>query len=61
MKSNHHEVTLMQLSSDFYTVSRGDRASDDDDHDETLKQDRANLIALHRSIRNLTTEDGRYL
>lgn len=51
----------MQLSSDFYTVSRGDRASDDDDHDETLKQDRANLIALHRSIRNLTTEDGRYL
>ena len=65
--ANHHEVTLVQLSFDFYMLEAkpehliGDRAYDSDGLDEDLKQDGVNLIAPHRSTRKLKTQDGRHL
>jgi transposase len=65
--ANHHEVTLVQLSFDFYMLEAkpeqliGDRASDRDGLDGDLQQDRVNLIAPHRSTRKLKTQDGRSL
>jgi Transposase DDE domain len=53
--ANHHEVTLVQLSFDFYMLEAkpdhliGDRAYDSDGLDGDLKQDGVNLIAPHRS------------
>ena len=49
--ANHHEVTLVQLSFDFYMLEAkpehliGDRAYDSDGLDDDLKQDGVNLIA----------------
>jgi transposase len=65
--ANHHEVTLVQLSFDFYMLEAkpehliGDRAYDSDRLDEDLKQDGVNMIAPHRSTRKLKTQDGRHL
>ena len=65
--ANHHEVTLVQLSFDFYMLEAkpehliGDRAYDSDGLDDDLKQDGVNLIAPHRSTRKLKTQDGRHL
>src|SRR5512139_1390190 len=65
--ANHHEVTLVQLSFDFYMLEAkpehliGDRASDSDQLDAKLKQDGVNMIAPHRSNRKLKTQDGRHL
>jgi transposase len=65
--ANHHEVTLVQLSFDFYMLEAkpehliGDRAYDSDGLDEDLKQDGVNMIAPHRSTRKLKTQDGRHL
>ncbi|MDR4468305.1 MAG: IS5 family transposase [Nitrospira sp.] len=65
--ANHHEVTLVQLSFDFYMLEAkpehliGDRAYDSDGLDDELKQDGVNMIAPHRSIRKLKTQDGRHL
>jgi transposase len=67
--ANHHEVTLVQLSFDFYMLEAkpqhliGDRAYDSDGLDDDLKQDgvNLNLIAPHRSTRKLKTQDGRHL
>ena len=39
----------------------GDRAYDSDGLDGDLKQDGVNMIAPHRSTRNLKTQDGRHL
>jgi len=65
--ANHHEVTLVQLSFDFYMLEAkpehliGDRAYDSDGLDEDLQQDGVNMIAPHRSTRKLKTQDGRHL
>jgi transposase len=65
--ANHHEVTLVQLSFDFYMLEAkpehliGDRAYDSDGLDEDLMQDGVNMIAPHRSTRKLKTQDGRHL
>ena len=65
--ANHQEVTLVQLSFDFYMLEAkpehliGDRAYDSDGLDDDLKQDGVNMIAPHRSTRKLKTQDGRSL
>ena len=65
--ANHHEVTLVQLSFDFYMIEAkpenliGDRAYDSDALDQKLKKDGVELIAPHRSNRKLKTQDGRRL
>jgi transposase len=63
--ANHHEVTVVQLRFDFYTLEAkpehliGDRAYDSDGLDDDLKEDGVNLIAPHRSTRRRKTQDGR--
>lgn len=65
--ANHHEVTLVQLSFDFYMLEAkpqhlmGDRAYDSEGLDDDLKQDGVNMIAPHRSTRKPKTQDGRHL
>jgi transposase len=65
--ANHHEVTLVQLSFDFYMIEAkpqnliGDRAYDSDPLDEELRKDGVELIAPNRSNRKLKTQDGRRL
>jgi IS5 family transposase len=65
--ANHHEVTLVQLSFNFYMLEAkpehliGDRAYDSDGLDDGLKQDGVNLIAPHRSTRKRKTQDRRHL
>jgi len=65
--ANHHEVTLVQLSFDFYMLEAkpehliGDKAYDSDKLDEQLREQGVELIAPHRSNRKLKTQDGRKL
>lgn len=66
--ANHHEVTLVQLSFDFYMIEAkpenliGDRAYDGDQLDEALKQAGAEMIAPHRANRKKRqTQGGRRL
>jgi transposase len=65
--ANHHEVTVVQLSFDFYMLEAkpehliGDRAYDSAGLADDLRQDGVNLIAPHRSTRKLKTQDGRHL
>lgn len=66
--ANHHEVTLVQLSFDFYMLEAkpenliGDRAYDSDPLDAELAREGVNLIAPHRKNRKkLKTQDGRPL
>lgn len=65
--ANHHEVTLVQLSFEFYMIEAkpqnliGDRAYDSDVLDEQLRKDGVELIAPNRSNRKLKTQDGRRL
>ena len=66
--ANHHEVTLVQLTFDFYMIEAkpenliGDRAYDSDKLDEELSKDGIEMIAPHRSNRRkLKTQDGRQL
>jgi transposase len=65
--ANHHEVTLVQLSFDFYMIEAkpqnliGDKAYDSDALDQELKKEGVELIAPHRSNRKLKTQDGRRL
>jgi transposase len=65
--ANHHEVTLVQLSFEFYMVEAkpehliGDKAYDSDDLDHRLQQEGVELIAPNRSNRKLKTQDGRAL
>jgi transposase len=66
--ANHHEVTLVQLSFDFYMLEAkpehliGDRAYDSDPLDAELAREGVNLIAPHRSNRKKRkTQDGRSL
>jgi len=66
--ANHHEVTLVQLSFDFYMIEAkpenliGDRAYDSDKLDEELRDDGIEMIAPHRKNRKKRkTQDGRRL
>ena len=66
--ANHHEVTLVQLSFDFYMIEAkpenliGDRAYDSDKLDEQLRQEGIEMISPHRSGRvKHKTQDGRRL
>ena len=65
--ANHHEVTPVQLSFDFYMIEAkpqnliGDKAHDSDALDESLKKEGIEMIAPHRSNRTLKTQDGRRL
>src|SRR5512139_3283825 len=64
--ANHHEVTLVQLTFDFYMIEAkpekliGDKAYDSDRLDDDLKNDGIEMIAPHRKNRALQkTQDGR--
>ena len=66
--ANHHEVTLVQLSFDFYMLEAkpenlvGDRAYDSDPLDEQLRREGIEMIAPHRKNRKRRkTQDGRRL
>ena len=65
--ANHHEVTLVQLSFDFYMIEAkpenliGDKAYDSDALDTSLKKQGVEMIAPHRSNRKFKTQDGRRL
>jgi transposase len=66
--ANHHEVTLVQLTFDFYMIEArpenliGDRAYDSDKLDAELREQGTEMIAPHRSNRvHNTTQDGRKL
>ena len=65
--ANHHEVTLVQLSFDFYMIEAkpehliGDKAYDSDALDGVMKQQGTEMIAPHRANRTLKTQDGRRL
>ena len=65
--ANHHAVTLVHLSFDFYMLEAklepliGGHVSDSGGLDAALKQDGVNLIAPHRSTRKLKTQNGRHL
>lgn len=67
--ANHHEVTLVQLTFEFYMIEAkpenliGDKAYDSDNLDEELRQQGVEMIAPHRSNRRKLrrTQDGRRL
>lgn len=67
--ANHHEVTLVQLSFDFYMIEAkpqnliGDKAYDSDKLDAQLRDDGIEMISPHRSNRppHKYTQDGRRL
>ena len=65
--ANHHEVTLVQLTFDFYMIEAkpdnliGDRAYDSDQLDAELRAQGTEMIAPHRSNRKRKAQDGRRL
>ena len=66
--ANHHEVTLVQLSFDFYMIEAkpenliGDRAYDSDLLDQQLREQGIEMISPHRSNRvRPKTQDERRL
>lgn len=67
--ANHHEVTLVQLTFDFYMIEAkpekliGDKAYDSDALDEELATEGIELIAPHRTnrLKKNKTQDGRPL
>lgn len=66
--ANHHEVTLVQLSFDFYMIESkpdkliGDRAYDSDPLDQEMESRGIEMIAPHRKNRSKRkTQDGRKL
>ena len=66
--ANHHEVTLVQLSFDFYMIEAkpenliGDKAYDSDKLDAELREDGIEMISPHKSNRKKKkTQDGRRL
>jgi transposase len=65
--ANHHEVTLVQLSFDFYMIEAkpenliGDKAYDSDELDDNLRQQGIEMIAPHRANRKRKTQDRRRL
>jgi len=66
--ANHHEVTLVQLTFNFYMIEArpekliGDRAYDSDPLDLELSQEGIEMIAPHKKNRRKSkTQDGRSL
>jgi transposase len=66
--ANHHEVTLVQLSFEYYMIEAkpdnliGDRAYENDKLDEGLRGDGVQMIAPYKSNRvKPRTQDGRRL
>jgi transposase len=66
--ANHHEVTLVQLTFDFYMIEAkpqnliGDKAYDSDPLDEELRKQGVEMISPHESNRTRQkTQDGRRL
>ena len=66
--ANHHEVTLVQLTFDFYMIEAkpekliGEKAYDSDDLDDDLGKQGIDMISPHKSSRvKDTTQDGRKL
>ena len=66
--ANHHEVTLVQLTFDFYMIEAkpekliGDKAYDSDRLDAELAEEGIEMISPHRKNRKmLKTQDGRVL
>lgn len=66
--ANHHEVTLVQLSLDFYMIEAkpdnlvGDKAYDSDKLDDALRDQGIEMIAPHKQNRVApATQDGRRL
>ena len=66
--ANHHEVTLVQLSFDFYMIEAkpenliGDRAYDSDKLDEQMREESIEMISPHRKGRKKPpTQDRRRL
>jgi transposase len=66
--ANHHEVTLVQLTFDFYMIEAkpekliGDKAYDSDDLDDDLGKQGIDMISPHKSNRvKEPTQDGRKL
>ena len=66
--ANHHEMTLVQLTFDFYMIEArpenliGDKAYDSEELDKQLQAEGVNLIAPHKcNRRKLATQDGRML
>jgi transposase len=66
--ANHHEVTLVQLTFDFYMIEAkpekliGDKAYNSDDWDDNLGKQGIDMIAPHKSNRvKEQTQDGRKL
>ncbi len=66
--ASHHEVTLVQLSFDFYMIEAkpekliGDKAYDNDPLDEELAEQGIEMIAPHKRNRvKPSTQDGRKL
>ena len=66
--ANHHEVSLVQLSFDFYMIEAtaehliGDKAYDSDPLDAELEAEGVEMIAPHRKNRTRAkTQDGRPL
>lgn len=66
--ANHHQVTLVQLTFDFYMIEAkpeiliGDKAYDSDPLDAQLREEGIELISPHKSNRKKPkTQDGRRL
>ncbi len=66
--ANHHEVTLVRLTFDFYMIEAkaenliGDKAHDSEQLDQELRKEDVEKIAPHRSNRQKrATQDGRRL
>lgn len=66
--ANHHDVTLVQLSFDFYMIEAkpdnliGDKAYDSDELDAALRKQGIEMIAPHKRNRvKPKTQDGRRL
>ena len=65
--ANHYEVTLVQLSFEFYMIEAkrenliGDKAYDSDQLGEQLRREGIDMIAPHRSDRKRKTQDRRRL
>jgi len=59
--ANHHEVTLVQLTFDFYMIEAkpenliGDKAYDSDQLDQRLREQGTEMIAPHKSSRKRKT------
>jgi hypothetical protein len=65
--ANHHEVTLVQLSFEFYMIEAkpghliGDKAHHSDALDQALPKQGVQMVAPDTAKRKMKTQDGRAL